>query len=527
MTGTDEATADVAVIGYGPVGRLLALLLGRHGRRVVVIERRPHAYPLPRAVHFDDEVGRIFQSVGIPPDSVTDSVIPYDDFYEWRDAGRRPLLRMDWRGLGPSGWHVSHFFHQPALETLLDTQVEHLEPVTVLRGWEAVSRSEDADGVTLELASASGEHREVTARYVVGADGANSLVRSWIGPAVTDLGYFHDWLVVDLLMRAPAEDFDFSPAAWQLCDPKRPTTLVPGGPGRRRFEFMRLPGETADELADEKTAWRLLAPWNITPDNAGLERHSLYTFQARWCDTWRKGRLLLAGDAAHLMPPFAGQGMCSGLRDAVNLAWKLELVLDGHAADSVLDTYGSERAEHVRHFIQSSMDLGGVICLTDPFAAEQRDETMRAELAAGLEQPPRPLPRLGAGLRRDDAGGGLLSLQAEVDDGNRRGLSDDVIGAGGVLLLADPRLREELRPRDNALLADLHWQVVALDTEPGAGRVVDVTGAYTAWLTRLGAVAVLIRPDFYVYGAAVDARDLTALLDHLGAALHVPASTPR
>jgi len=298
---------------------------------------------------------------------------------------------------------------------------------------------------------------------------------------------------------------------------------VPGGPGRRRFEFMRLPAETVEELNDEETAWRLLQPWGITPATAKLERHTVYTFQARWCDTWRKGRLLLAGDSAHLMPPFAGQGMCSGLRDAVALAWRLELILDGHADDAILDSYGPERAEHVRHFIEASMGLGEVICLPDPVVAAERDTAMKADLAAGVQQPPRPLPRLGAGLHRDDAGGGLLSIQAEVDGVDRRGLFDDVVGTGGVLLLADPQLRDRLRPEDTALLADLGWQVVALAAEPGAGQVVDTTGAYTAWLADLGAAAVLIRPDLYLYGAATDGEDLTALLEHLRGALRAPA----
>lgn len=515
----DMLVADVAVVGYGPVGRLLGLLLGRAGKRVVVVERQLRAYPLPRAVHFDDEVGRILQSVGVPPDSVPDVVAPYNDLYEWRAADRGPLLRLDWRGLGPSGWHVSHFFYQPGLEAILDAQVQRLESVTVMRGWTAVTHLADADGVTLELQSTTGERRTVTARYVVGADGANSLVRSWIGSTITDLGYFHDWLVIDLLMHAPLDQFDFSPAAWQLCDPARPTTLVPGGPGRRRFEFMRLPTETVEELNAEDNAWRLLEPWGITPEAARLERHTVYTFQARWCDVWRKGRLLLAGDAAHLMPPFAGQGMCSGLRDAFALAWRLDLVLDGRADDRILDSYGPERAEHVRHFIEASMALGEVICLPDPIAADQRDKTMQADLAAGIEQPPRPLPRLGPGLHRDDPGGGLLSIQAEVDSGNRRGLFDDVVEPGGVLLLGDPTLREQLSTRDAALLAELGWKVVALAAEPGVGQVVDITGAYTAWLAELGAVAVLVRPDLYLYGAAADAFDLDRLLTALRQAL--------
>jgi 2-polyprenyl-6-methoxyphenol hydroxylase-like FAD-dependent oxidoreductase len=512
---SEPLTADVAVVGYGPVGRLLALLLGRRGKRVVVVERQRQAYPLPRAVHFDDEIGRIFQGVGVPPDSLPDVVAPYDDMYEWRAADREPLLRLDWRGLGPSGWHVSNFFYQPGLENILDGKVRELDAVQLLRGWKAVTHSESQDGVTLELQSATDERRTLDARYVVGADGANSVVRSWIGSTVTDLGYFHDWLVIDLLMKAPLEQFDFSPAAWQLCDPARPTTLVPGGPGRRRFEFMRLPSETVEELDAEATAWRLLEPWGITPDMASLERHTVYTFQARWCDTWRRGRLLLAGDSAHLMPPFAGQGMCSGLRDSVNLAWKLDLVLDGRADDSILDTYGPERSEHVRHFIEGSMALGEVICLPDPVAAAERDRAMQADLVAGLEQPPRPLPRLGPGLHRNDTGGGLLSVQAEVTDGERTGLFDDVVGAGGVLLLADPDLRSGLAPADTEFLADLGWRVVALADAPGQHEVVDTSGAYGEWLAGLSAVAVLVRPDLYVYGVASDESEIGDLVGDL------------
>jgi 3-(3-hydroxy-phenyl)propionate hydroxylase len=162
------------------------------------------------------------------------------------------------------------------------------------------------------------------------------------------------------------------------------------------------------------------------------------------------------------------------------------------------------------------MALGEVICLPDPVAAAQRDHAMQADLAAGIQQPPRPLPRLGPGLYRDDPGGGLLSIQAEIDGGARRGLFDDVAGPGGVLLLADPQLRQQLNPAETALLAGLGWNVIALAAEPGNGQVSDAAGAYTAWLAGLGAVAALIRPDLYLYGAAAD---LTALLGHLRGAL--------
>ncbi len=169
--------ADVAVVGYGPVGRMLALLLGQRGKRVIVVERQARAYPLPRAVHFDDEIGRILQSVGLPPDSVPDVVGPYDDLYEWRAADRKPLLQLDWRGLGPSGWHVSNFFYQPGLEAILDAKVQALDTVQVLRGWTAVTHLEDAAGVTLELQSATDERRTITGR----TSSARMVLTAWSG----------------------------------------------------------------------------------------------------------------------------------------------------------------------------------------------------------------------------------------------------------------------------------------------------------------------------------------------------------
>ena len=518
-----EAVADVAIVGYGPVGRLLALLLGRAGHRVVVVERQERAYPLPRAVHFDDEIGRILQGVGLAPDSLPGVVEPYDDIYEWRAADRAPLLRLDWRGRGPSGWHVSNFFHQPGLEERLDAAVAELDTVEVRRCWKAVEHVDDGTGVDLVLRPANAVGAEtdevLRAGWVIGADGANSVVRSWIGSPTSDLGYFHDWLVVDLAACHEGALAHFTPPAWQLCDPARPTTLVPGGPGRRRFEFMRLDHETREEIGAEETAWRLLEPWGITRGNSVLERHAVYTFQARWCDEWRKGRLLIAGDAAHLMPPFAGQGMCSGLRDAVNLAWKLDLVLAGRAPQALLDTYGPERAEHVRHFIAASMDLGSVICLSDADAAAERDRTMQADLRAGVEQPPRPLPRLGPGVHRDDVGGGTLAIQAPVSDGVAEALFDDVVGPGPVLLLGPGTAESQLGPQAAGALAEWNVRTIQLAEEVGPDALVDVTGAYAAWFASLGAVAVLVRPDHYVFGVAASPADLAGLVDDYVAAL--------
>jgi len=493
---------DVVIVGYGPTGRLLALKLGRRGRRVLVLERQQAGYPLPRAAHLDDEVCRMLQGVGIPPTAVPDIIEPYEDFYEWRAADGDPLLRLDWRGRGPSGWNVSNFFHQPALEARLHELVADTGNVTVRRGHRAVSLLNGPDGVTVEVIADSAAY-QVRGRYVVGADGANSLVRQWMGTAMDDLGYFSDWLVIDVV---PAAALTVQPPALQVCDPRRPTTLVPAGPGRRRWEFMRQAGEDPAAFGTESNAWELLRPWGVTRHNASLTRHALYTFQARSVRQWRSGRVLLAGDAAHQMPPFAGQGMCSGLRDAMNLDWKLDLVLDG-ADDTLLDTYGPERSGHVRGFISFSMELGDLICATDPEVVRTRDAQMKAAAAAGDQPPPRPLPRLGPGLHTGQQCAGTLVPQGVVRTQDANGLLDDVIGPGGALIGPAAALGG-VTGAQRGELAALGTRVVALGETPRAGTVVDADGTYASWLAGYGAQAVLVRPDFYAFGAVT--ADLTA-----------------
>jgi 2-polyprenyl-6-methoxyphenol hydroxylase-like FAD-dependent oxidoreductase len=212
--------------------------------------------------------------------------------------------------------------HQPTLENTLTDALGGVPQARLLRGHEAMALTETDQHVEVLVRDGAGKQHRVTAAWVIGCYGANSFVRSHMPTEMTDLGFFYDWLIVDVVLHQARE---WNPTNLQICDPRRPTTVVSGGPGRRRWEFTRMPGETAEQLNQLDTAWRLLAPWGITADNATLERHALYTFQARWTDRWRAGRLLLAGDSAHLMPPFAGQGMCSGIRDAANLAWKLDL----------------------------------------------------------------------------------------------------------------------------------------------------------------------------------------------------------
>jgi flavoprotein hydroxylase len=510
--GSGAGDVDVAIVGCGPVGAVLATLLGQQGRRVLVVERHAAAYPLPRAVHFDHEVGRILQACGIG-DELRAISEPGSE-YEWRNGSGQVLLRFGGRDVGPCGWPDSSMFWQPALERLVEEAATAQPTVEVRRGTALVALDDHGDGVTLHLAPTGGGPAEtVEVRFVVGCDGANSTVRDLLGTAVTDLGFFYDWLIVDLQFH---EARSFDPVNVQICEPTRPTTMVSGGPGRRRWEFMRLPHETVAELDDMARAWQLLEPWDVTPADAVIERHAVYRFQARWAEGWRSGNVVLAGDAAHQMPPFAGQGMCSGIRDAANLAWKLDLVLDGRAPVELLDAYEAERAHNVRTVIELSMALGEVICITDPDAAAARDEAMGLGAAAGA-QPQPALPGLTGGIvRLGDPAGGQLLPQGCVDLGDGPVLLDDAFGPGWRLVAVDP-----------AAVADLPAEALAWFTSLGGSIVVvapavDVDGTYAAWSAEHGIAVGLQRPDFHLFGTAVDPAGAAGLLADLRDALEAP-----
>jgi flavoprotein hydroxylase len=483
-------TADVAIVGDGPVGNVLAILLAQKGRSVTVLERWPEPYRLPRAVHFDHETGRILQSCGLGRE--LRSISEPADIYEWRNAEGRTLLRFGRAGDGPSGWPASSMFNQPRLEQLLDDRARELR-VDVRRGVEVTRLAQEDDHVVVGTRDGT----TVSARFAVGCDGANSTVRDLVGLPVTDFGFFYDWLIVDLVLAEPRV---FDPINLQICDPARPTTVVSGGPGRRRWEFMRLPDESLDELHEEARAWELLAPWDIHAGNASLERHAVYTFNARCAERWRADRVFLAGDAAHLMPPFAGQGMCSGLRDAANLAWKLDLTLEGGVADALLDTYESERLPSARAAIEFSMELGKVICVPDPAEAAARDEAM----ASGVGEEPAPapgLPDIESGLIHDTASHAGTQFVQGRDGGI---LFDDAYGTGWRLVLHGEPGR--IGCEEQSWFESIGGRVVAL-AEPDP--------FFVDWFAAHDATCALQRPDFYLYGTAPDAGTATRLLADL------------
>jgi 3-(3-hydroxy-phenyl)propionate hydroxylase len=484
---------DVAIVGFGPTGATLANLLALRGLRVVVFERDKDVFVLPRAVHFDAECMRVFQTIGIADAMLPDLFIgPGMKF-----VNARGELLIDWSrpaGIGPHGWCASYKFHQPQLERALRTQLATTGLADVRLRHEVFAIDQCDDHVRIRFEdTAQGRLSQTTVRYVVGCDGARSTVRRFIGTELADLKSHERWVVVDVLLDCERPDLgDYS---IQYCDPERPTTYTRGPHNRRRWEIMVMPGDDEQQLGSSAWIWERLKRW-IRPADARLERSAIYTFHSVIAQGWRRERLLIAGDAAHQTPPFMGQGMAAGIRDASNLAWKLADVINGRMPDSLLDTYESEREPHVREFIETAVQLGTVIQATDRAAADTRDR----EMTAAFRRFKTPQPRLGDGFH-DGAQGGQIAPQPGSADGKRL---DDDVGYRFALIAV------------SALAEHAHTAMDLAQDQPVA-VVPARDGALLDWLASTGARAVLLRPDRYVYGTANDAAGVDALLECAGA----------
>lgn len=515
---------DVAIVGLGPSGAMLANLLGAAGLRVLVLERLVHAVPTPRAIHFDGEVMRAFQAIGLDAEVAALSRAGTEGMHFVNAGGRTLLVRRGSAQVGPHGFANNHYFHQPELEAVLRSGLGRFPSVDVRLGFDLTSLatrsksqragdghddgndSHDGDGATLTGSDLStGATASFRARYVVGADGARSLVRKTLGSTQEDLGLHQPWLVFDVMLNDD-DDLGLPRHTVQHCDPIRPMTYCHVTGRRRRWEIMLMPGDDPAELVQPDTLWKLVSRW-VRPDQATLERAAIYTFHSVIAQGWRSGPLLLAGDAAHQTPPFLGQGMCAGIRDAVNLAWKLKAVVQDGADDSLLDTYEAERAPHVRAFIDLAVRLGDVIQTTDPQAAQARDARF-AEGAPALFDS--PTPRLGASpLNQSEAPAGLTLPQFRLEDGEG---TDALLGDGYTLIVASA-----LWESDSADQAVTTMPAVAATQwhDAGVRVIVNPPPALLAWLVGQRAAAVLVRPDRYIAALAATSNDIPSLLNQL------------
>jgi 3-(3-hydroxy-phenyl)propionate hydroxylase len=469
---------DVLIVGAGPTGATLGLLLSRAGVDVIIVEREADIYPLPRAAHIDHEAMRVLQGVGVAEAAMGTSRAA--GRYDFLTAAGEVLLRFDGGDrLGAGGWPGGNMIHQPSIEKALREAITSAPRAVLRPRWTFAAFEEEGDGIRSRIETPEGAV-DIVSRFLVGADGARSPVRNAADIEIDDLGFDEPWLVIDALVNDASRLPDIN---LQICDPARPTTCVKMGAGRHRWEFMLLPGETAEQALDDAFIAARLAPWNVE-GAVSLERKAVYRFNARVAKSWRKGRVLLAGDAAHQMPPFAGQGLCSGLRDAANLAWKLAAIKSG-AGEGILDTYQAEREPNVRAIIAMSMMMGRTVCIIDPDAAAARDAQMLAARASGgaPDAPRYPAIERGLILERAPGAGGYFPQAVNTDATPPR--LDDFLGPGAWLVhrggkACDPGV------------AGLRY--VLTSTLPPA-----FAAPIEAWLSEREVEAVLVRPDRYVF----------------------------
>jgi 3-(3-hydroxy-phenyl)propionate hydroxylase len=505
-TSVQPQAFDVAIIGCGPTGALLANLLGQAGLSVAVLEREAGPTRLPRAIHYDGEVARILQFAGLADEMAKVSRPAAAGTRFMNPAGQTLMVRPGFEEPGPHGWPANAYIHQPNLEAVLRRGLERFPSVQLLSLHEVTDVEPVKDGALVSAQdNASGAPWACLAKYVVGCDGARSLVRRRMGAQMEDLGLHQPWLVVDVLVDPESDRARTMPEySIQFCDPSRPMSVIYVEGNRRRWEIMIMPGDEPERMTEPDRFWPMISRW-IGPEDAKVERSAVYTFHALIAYTWRQGPLLLAGDSCHQTPPFLGQGMCAGMRDAANLAWKLGWVIKGEANPALLDTYETERRPHVAAFIQLAVELGAVIQTTDLVLAAERDARMASGEPVTIHI---PSPALGPGawIPGGPANGSIFP-QPRLQDGRRLDEATQgriaIVGAAALLERADEPTRRLWRTLDVALV-------------PAEGPELAATLAAT------GALAVILRPDSYVFGTAIDTKELADLSRRLPATLRLP-----
>ncbi len=519
---TSKVTADynckVAILGTGPVGLTIANYLGQAGVEVAVIEKLDHLIDYPRAIGIDDEALRTIQSVGLI-DEVLPHTTPYHAMRFLTPKGRcfadiQPMT-------DEFGWSRRNAFIQPQVDAVLYSGLSRFENVKVTFGRDVQEFEQDSRGVTLVADAPGGRKETIRADYLIACDGGNSYVRRALGISFDGKTAPNQWMVVDI-----ANDPLATPNVYLCADPVRPYVSAALPHGIRRFEFMVMPGETEEQLSQPENMRKLLEKVIPNPDNVDLIRSRVYTHNARLAGQFRKGRIVLAGDAAHIMPVWQGQGYNSGMRDAFNLAWKVALVVQGKAGDELLDTYEMERRDHAKAMIDLSVLAGHVLAPPKRWQATLRDGLSWAMGFVPpvkryfLEMRFKPMPKYEQGAQvevkehRKDSPVGKMFIQPKVltEQGQER-LLDDVIGAGFAVIAwgVDPTwgLTEQQVEAWKAMGATFIQAIPAVQMKnerevvDGVIRVGDVQNRLKDWFGQYPASVAIIRPDRFVGAVAI------------------------
>ena len=516
----DPPMYDVAIIGYGPTGMMAAILLGRAGHRVAVVERHRSLYNLARVGIVHDDVLRMFQEVGC-----IEQVLPATAFLPVYELARngRVLLSSEVSPFATHGWPEYTSIYQPAFETELDLIAKALPTVELFQGETATALHQADDHAAIIVSGEDGSARTLAGRYVIAADGGNSFVRRSLGVPCEDLGFDQDWLVIDGKAKRPRSGL---PAMRQFCEPEQPGVTLRMGPQHRRWSFMIFAGESPAEAMKPENVWRRLdRPEGATPEEYELTRIAAYKFQSLLAERWRAGRVFLAGDAAHQMPPFLAQGLCSGFRDAHNLAWKLDLVLRGVASDALLDTYFAERGPNARATIVESMRVGRNVNERDREKAHRRDEELLALQAEKERFGDKKqliafrVPGFDTGFRASGApGAGDIFPQGRVR-GIAEGLIDDVAGRGFLILARTAHEPPFALPPGEAefwkRLGGKILRMVAPPSSSGPEALVDIDGLYFRLMDEYRCDVLVTRPDHHLFGTCRSLAELPLLIADL------------
>lgn len=537
-TPTPDATflqhTQVVVLGAGPVGLAIANYLGQSGIEVVVIERLDQLIDYPRAIGIDDESLRTMQSIGL-----VEQVLPHTTpWHAMRFLTPKGRCFADIQPMTDEfGWSRRNAFIQPQVDAVLHQGLARFANVQVRFGQDVTGFTQDADGVTLNIQDQQGQSYNLRTDYLVACDGGNSMVRKSLGIDFEGKTAPNQWIVVDI-----ANDPLSTPNVYLCCDPVRPYVSAALPHGVRRFEFMVMPGETEEELSQPENMRKLLAKVLPDPERVELIRSRVYTHNARLASTFRDRRIVLAGDAAHIMPVWQGQGYNSGMRDAFNLAWKLALVVQGKADGQLLDSYEQERRSHAKAMIDLSVLAGHVLAPPKKWQGALRDgiswllNYLPPVKRYFLEMRFKPMPQYDRGvmvaaqpaLKNSPVGRMFIQPKVLTDDGQER-LLDDVIGDRFAVIAwgCDPTwglsaeqvtFWRNLGVRFIQVLPAVQLKA-AREVAPDVVRVGDVTGRLKTWFGQYPASIAVLRPDRFVAGIAIP-QTLGQLSEALAATLH-------
>ena len=472
---------DVIIVGLGPTGGTLANLLALNGFSILILEREKNLYALPRAVHFDDEIMRVFQTIGITKKFLKNTII--NKGTKFVNSSGKVLL--DWprpKSITDNGWYPSYRFHQPDLERNLRNRLKTFKKVKLMQNTEVTKIKNNKNSVDLFFKSKNKIYK-ASSKYVIGCDGARSTTREQMGSVLDNLGFTQKWAVVDLILKKNKNKLP--DRTIQYSNTERPATYCRNVGKRRRWEFAIQDNENEKEILSDKYIWNFLKPW-LKPKEAYLERKAIYIFQSAIARKWRNGRIFIAGDAAHLMPPFMGQGMCAGIRDASNLAWKISLCIKNKHDGKFLDTYQTERFSNAKEYIETTMRMGEFV---NAVGSENITDNISSE-PDGTKSMQSIKPKLGSGLgSKSDKNRGKIFPQLKMKNGKRLDEKFSTLP----LVLASSKLKRKVFSKKIPCMTDS-----------------EVKGLKSL-LKTYNARAVIVRPDRFILKTCKSIKDFNQI----------------